>query len=230
MLAASLALAAVAAFAGVGTALAQSAGSGASAAQIANAGAVNQGTPACASCHGFRGEGVRVQNGPRLAGLDADYIARQLDGFAHGKRDSSVMVGVARSLTEAQRDGMAQYYASLPPVGEPPGMGGDMVRLGRAIAHEGDWSVKVPPCGSCHGGDGLGVNSLAPPLAGQRADYLERQLIRFRQNERRDDPLGLMRGLAGRLSMREIRAVAAYYATLPPKPLAPGPSAKGVRR
>ncbi|MGC1304360.1 MAG: c-type cytochrome, partial [Caulobacteraceae bacterium] len=88
----------------------------------------------------------------------------------------------------------------------------------------------VPPCASCHGADGLGVNSLSPPLAGQRADYLERQLLRFRQNERRDDPLGLMRGISSRLSPGEIRAVAAYYASLAPRPPGTGGSAPGARR
>ncbi len=199
-----------------------------SALQIANSGLVNQGAPACASCHGFRGEGIRVQNGPRLAGLDADYLERQLDAFSHGRRDSSVMVAVARTLTEEQRTALAQYYAGLPPVGEGGAVGGFTLRLGRDIAHEGNWGAKVPPCASCHGADGLGVNSLTPPLAGQRADYIERQLIRFRQNERRDDPLGLMRGISGRLTMAEIRAVAAYYATLPARPIPP--KASGVRR
>ncbi len=202
--------------------------------QIANSGLVNQGTPACASCHGFRGEGVRVQNGPRLAGLDPDYIARQLDAFSHGRRDSSVMVAVARSLSEDQRQALAQYYAGLPPVSEGATPGNGALRLGHAIAHEGNWGEKVPPCASCHGADGLGVNSLAPPLAGQRADYIERQLIRFRQNERRDDPLGLMRGISGRLTMAEIRAVAAYYATLPARAAPPArpspPNPSGVRR
>jgi cytochrome c553 len=201
--------------------------------QIANSGMVNQGTPACASCHGFRGEGIKVQNGPRLAGLDADYIERQLDAFSHGRRDSSVMVAVARSLTEDQRAALAQYYAGLPPVGEAAMPAGPALRLGHMIAHEGNWSEKVPPCASCHAADGLGVNSLAPPLAGQRADYIERQMIRFRQNERRDDPLGLMRGIASHLSTAEIRAVAAYYSTLPARAAAPGaakPNVSGVRR
>jgi cytochrome c553 len=215
-LVAALAAGGLTALAGAGAVCAQPSSGGVDAAQIADSGLLNQGTPPCASCHGFRGEGVRVQNGPRLAGLDADYLARQLDAFAHGRRDSSVMVRVARSLSADQREAMAQYYAGLPPTAETPVSAQAMTGLGRSLARDGNWSEQVPPCASCHGGDGLGVNSLTPPLAGQRADYLERQLIRFRQNERRDDPLGLMRGVAARMTPREIRAVAAYYASLPP--------------
>ncbi len=188
---------------------------------------VNHGTPACASCHGFNGEGRQSQNAPRLAGLNADYIVRQLHAFQKGGkagRDSQRMAWAARSLTDDEIQSLADYYATLPPVGargEPPG--GDPT-LGRQIAGQGDWAEKVPPCASCHGADGLGVNDVSPPIAGQRADYIERELYRFRRNERRDDPLALMRGISARLTPREIMAVAAYYATLPAAPVGPAPA------
>ncbi len=196
-------------------ALSQSAPAGESGAEIANFGMVNHGTPACASCHGVNGEGVRVQNGPRLAGLNADYIERQLQAFKHGARQSAAMTPVAKTLNDRQRQAVAAYYAGLPAVTGAAAMDHGSVAFGRMLASQGDWSEKVPPCASCHGADGLGVNTLSPPLAGQRAEYLQRQLMRFRQNDRRDDPLGLMRGISKRLSPREIKAVAAYYATLP---------------
>jgi cytochrome c553 len=208
------------AVAGVGWSWAQTASQPVDAAQIANTGLVSQGTPACASCHGYRGEGISVQNGPRLAGLNADYIERQLDAFKHGRRASVVMVWVARTLTAEERKALADYYAQLPPVAEGVAPERGLVADGRRLADEGNWPHEIPPCASCHGADGLGVNALTPPLAGQRADYLERQLIDFQQKARRDDPLGLMRAISGRLSSREIRAAAAYYATLPARPAA----------
>ena len=201
--------------------------------QIAAAGMVNHGTPACASCHGFQGQGVQSQNAPRLAGLNADYLARQLHAFkAGGKagRDSQRMAWAASRLTDDEIQSLADYYASLPPVGvKGEGPTGD-VKLGAQLAHEGDWAEKVPSCASCHGSDGLGVNDLSPPIAGQRADYIERELWRFRRNERRDDPLGLMRGISARLTPREIKAVAAYYATLPPEPASAKPQPHGAPR
>ncbi|NCZ62533.1 MAG: hypothetical protein EBY62_01680, partial [Cellvibrionales bacterium] len=40
-------------------------------------------------------------------------------------------------------------------------------------------------CISCHGPDGLGSEAIhAPPIAGQRAAYLEAQLLAFRSGER----------------------------------------------
>ena len=196
--------------------------------QIAAFGMVNHGTPACASCHGFQGQGEQSQNAPRLAGLNADYIGRQLHAFQKGGksgRDSQRMAWASRSLTGDEIDALADYYASLPPVGaHGEGNGGD-VALGRQLAAQGNWAEKVPPCASCHGSDGLGVNDVSPPIAGQRADYIERELNRFRANRRRDDPLGLMRGISSRLTPSEIKAVSAYYATLPPTPVA-RPSAR----
>ena len=184
---------------------------------IAHFGMIEHGTRACASCHGVNGEGDLDQHGPRLAGQNAEYLERQLRAFRDGRRHSVVMQSVARTLTDDQRAAVAAYYASLPAVTDARGREPYALTLGRSLAGQGDWSRKVPPCASCHGVDGLGVGASFPPLAGQRADYIERQLMRFRWNERRDDPQGLMRGIAGRLSTGEIKAVAAYYATLPPR-------------
>ena len=78
-----------------------------------------------------------------------------------------------------------------------------------------DWSVQAPPCASCHGSRGSGVGSVTPPLAGQTQAYLLAQLKRFRSGERKGDTLGLMQGIAHRLSGEDLRDAAAYYASLP---------------
>jgi cytochrome c553 len=53
-----------------------------------------------------------------------------------------------------------------------------------------------------------------PRLAGQFAEYTVAQLKAFREGARVNDPSGMMRGVAARLSEREIRAVAEYAAGL----------------
>jgi len=216
----AVAIMAVVALAGVTTSWSLAASPGQSPGEIANFGMMQHGTPPCASCHGVNGEGVRTQNGPRLAGLDAGYIERQLNAFGEGKRNSSVMERIARTLNDDQRAALANYYATLPAMTDArtPEKNVNAVALGQVIATQGNWPEKVPPCASCHAADGLGVGSIAPALAGQHVDYLRRQLMRFRQSERRDDPLGLMRGISSRLSGREIEAVAAYYASRPSGP------------
>ena len=53
-----------------------------------------------------------------------------------------------------------------------------------------------------------------PRLAGQYADYIAAQLKAFRDGARANDPNGMMRAVAARMSEREIRAVAEYAAGL----------------
>jgi cytochrome c553 len=56
---------------------------------------------------------------------------------------------------------------------------------------------------------------------GQRAAYLERQLLAFSQGVRRNDINEQMRTLASQLTPREIHAIAAFYAS-PADPPASG--------
>lgn len=77
--------------------------------------------------------------------------------------------------------------------------------------------------------DGLGAGSVSPALAAQPAGYIEAQLNAWRDGDRRADPLGLMTGLAKRLTPAEIKAVAAYYASRPANVPIPA-NAQGARR
>jgi cytochrome c553 len=53
-----------------------------------------------------------------------------------------------------------------------------------------------------------------PRIAGQFAEYVEAQLIAFRNGARANDPNGMMRAVAARMTDREIKAVAEYAAGL----------------
>ena len=191
------------------------AGEGSEGSRILHFGLLGQGVPACASCHGMQGEGVAVQNGPRLAHLNEDYLDAQLEAFAAGTRQNIVMGPIAQKLTSDQRATVSAYLAGLPATHET-GVSNGRAAIGRGqqIATTGDWSVQVPPCGSCHGPEGGGVGSFTPPLVGQSKDYLFRQLSAFRDGDR-TGPLALMSGIAKRLSISDLHAVAAYYASRP---------------
>jgi cytochrome c553 len=186
--------------------------------RIIDTGAVSQGVPACRSCHGAQGEGAPGQNGPQIAHLNADYLERQLDAFATGARRHPVMEPIARKLTPEQRAALSAYFAALPdppPVDVEARAAGSELSRGRTLALTGDWSHDVPPCTSCHGPGGVGVGSVTPRLAGQSEAYLFRQLTAYRDNGRKG-ALGLMNGVARRLSPKQLRSVAAYFASLPP--------------
>jgi cytochrome c553 len=58
-----------------------------------------------------------------------------------------------------------------------------------------------------------------PHLAGQYAEYLALQLRLFKDDRRGGTPYAhIMRMVAGRLTPAQMRAVAAYYASLPAVP------------
>ena len=76
-------------------------------------------------------------------------------------------------------------------------------------------------CASCHGAAALGNDALnAPALAGQRQDYMERQLQHFKQGIRgadpKDSPGAQMAAMAATLPTNEaVTAVATYLAAMP---------------
>jgi cytochrome c553 len=79
------------------------------------------------------------------------------------------------------------------------------IEAGRAIA-EAD-------CAGCHGMDGRGVESDIPNLAAQPVDYLIDALHAYRDGRRRHAAL---RDLTSEMGEKDIRDIAAYYASLAP--------------
>ncbi len=69
-------------------------------------------------------------------------------------------------------------------------------------------------CVACHGPAGLSSNSLWPNLAGQKLDYVVKQLKHFRDGERTDP---LMSPVSKMLSDQDIADLAAYYAQMRPQ-------------
>lgn len=66
-------------------------------------------------------------------------------------------------------------------------------------------------CSACHGTDGNSPTSANPKLAGQVPEYLSRQLVGFKANSERKNPV--MLGMTVNLSSNDIRDLAAYYAS-----------------
>ena len=72
----------------------------------------------------------------------------------------------------------------------------------------------VEQCGACHGLDGIARDTEVPHLAGQNERYLFNQMMAFRNKKR---PHKEMRFMARDMTVAEIAAIAAYYASLPPR-------------
>ncbi|MBA3057219.1 MAG: c-type cytochrome [Gammaproteobacteria bacterium] len=174
------------------------------------------GAPACMTCHGASGQGQPAAGFPRLAGLNPVYFVRQLQSFHDTTRVNPIMAPIAQQLNDADRQALAAYYAGLAvtnPDGEAPA-DAKSLSAGETLAQRGDWSRGVPACAQCHGPKGLGVGAVFPQIAGQSATYITSQLQAWQAGTRKNDPLGLMHGIALKLSPTDIGAVAAYYGSL----------------
>lgn len=171
----------------------------------------------CAACHATDGNSQIAVN-PKLAGQVPEYLYKQLANFkaAAGKkaeRDNPVMAGMVANLSPEDMHNLAAYYAGQ---AAKPGAAKskDLVALGQRIYRGGIASEGIAACASCHGPNGAGMPAQYPRLSGQHAEYIEAQLKAFRSGARANDPNESMRGVAGRLSDREIEAVADYIAGL----------------
>lgn len=175
------------------------------------------GATACSSCHGKDGGGQPAAGYPRLAGLEAAYLQRQLDSFANGTRDIPAMATIAKALTPEERHALAAYYARMPiPAALAKGAAEPSSdKLGEELATRGMWSKQVPGCVKCHGPHGVGVGPNFPPLAGQPARYIADQLRDWQRGQRKNDPLELMQHVSSALDDADIKAVAAWFAAQP---------------
>lgn len=176
------------------------------------------GNTACAECHRINGGGMPSVGIPRIAGQTETYIYREIRGVQNGTRYSPYMDGIVQNLSRRDIRAIALYYSTVrtPKLHDPAENDPALRELGRRIAHRGLWDRNIPACFLCHGQDGRGIPPNFPYIAGQSTTYLMGQLISFAVVRRKDDPEGLMRGIASKLTHREIKAVAQYFASLDP--------------
>jgi len=171
----------------------------------------------CAACHGADGNSVAATN-PKIAGQFAEYLHKQLADYKPqaGKkpaRDNPIMTPMVANLSEDDIKSLAAYYAGqkLTPAAASDK---DLVALGQKIWRGGIPSSNVPACAGCHGPAGAGIPAQYPRLSGQFAEYTAAQLKAFKEGGRANDPNAMMRGVAARLTEREIQAVSQYAAGL----------------
>src|SRR3954462_15602045 len=72
-------------------------------------------------------------------------------------------------------------------------------------------------CAACHGFDGNSPLPSNPSIAGQHAEYLLKQLSEFKSGMRKNP---IMTPMAATLSVEDMRDLAGYYSSLPPKQMA----------
>jgi len=171
----------------------------------------------CAACHAADGNSIGPAN-PKIAGQFPEYLHKQLTDFKGqgGKkpaRENAVMAAMVANLSEADMKNLAAYFAGqkLKPAAAADK---DLAALGQKLWRGGNAQTGVPACAGCHGPTGAGIPAQYPRVAGQYSEYVAAQLRAFKDGGRANDPNGMMRGVAGRMNEREIRAVAEYAAGL----------------
>ena len=185
--------------------IAQAAGT----ALVGDAAAGQAKTAVCGACHGPDGNSM-APNFPKLAGQGDRYLLKQLHEIKDGKRQVLEMTGLLTNLNDQDLADIAAYYSSQKnSVGAADPA---LVARGEALFRGGDLQKGMPACTGCHSPDGQG-NAAAgfPHLGGQHASYIEKQLTDFREGERTNDGDSMiMRGIAAKLSNKDIKALASY--------------------
>jgi cytochrome c553 len=170
----------------------------------------------CVACH----EGTAANPAhliPTLDGMDAASIFKQLADYRSGKRLWGVMGAIAKALSIQDSADVATYFATrtgqlqanLPERIPQGGRAFQQSDPAARLVFAGDPRRGIAPCSACHGPGGFRLG--APPLTGQYAAYIERQLGSFAQGIRHNDIYEQMRAIARQLTPDEMKALAEFY-------------------
>ncbi|MBI2770157.1 MAG: cytochrome C [Burkholderiales bacterium] len=177
-----------------------------------------QRTLACVACHGKEGRAGPDGYYPRIAGKPAGYLYNQLLNFRDARRHYGLMTRMVDPLSDAYLLEIAQHFASLDvpyPPPQPSTAAPAVLQRGRTLAMQGDPAAKLPACVQCHGPALTGVLPNTPGLLGLPRDYLNGQLGAWRTGQRRAHAPDCMAGIAKRLSLEDVAAVATWLAAQP---------------
>lgn len=165
----------------------------------------------CTGCHNEDGNSVTPEF-PKLAGLDAVYIAKQIKDFKNDKRVSEIMGPMANQIPDKDIGLLASYFSKQKrSVGTVTDQ--QLAAQGQQIYDDGIVSSAVPACSGCHGEKGEGTDKF-PRLAGQHTVYLITQMNNFKNAVRNNDPRKVMRAITMRMTEQDMKAAAEYITSL----------------
>lgn len=163
----------------------------------------------CGACHGPDGNSA-APNFPKLAGQGERYLLKQLNDIKSGARQVVEMTGLLNNLSDQDLADISAYYAS-----QSMSVGAadpKLVERGEALFRGGKLNEGMPACTGCHSPNGAGLAAASyPRLGGQHAGYVAKQLTDFREGNRTNDGDSMiMRGIAAKLSNKDIEAVSSF--------------------
>jgi cytochrome c553 len=189
---------------------------------------IEQRVKPCTACHGNEGRATREGYFPRIAGKPAGYLFNQLLNFREGRRHFPMMTYMAQLQTDVYLRELADYFGALrvpyaPP--HPPNATAAILERGRQLIMEGDRTLNIPACNSCHGRRLLGVSPAVPGLLGVSQDYLTAQLGSWREGVRAAAAPDCMGELVRRMRADDLNAATTWLASrVVPEPADPDTS------
>ena len=124
----------------------------------------------CTQCHGADGNSTKP-GVPNLASQNPVYLLNQIEKFADGRRKNFVMNALSKNFSRDDKQNLAIFYASMKV---------NAAETNIQLSEKGK-PIYAKQCSVCHGESGIGQADFAR-LAGQRTDYVEITLKRFRDN------------------------------------------------
>jgi len=158
----------------------------------------------CFACHGLAGNSTNPVM-PSLAGQPAQFITTALVQFRDGNRKDAQMTPIAASISNADMNDLAAYFAAQKP--EPSSHKTDPANAAAAPKLAQQFN-----CVQCHGATLLGQQHI-PRLAGQQFEYLKTQLRGFKAQTRADLD-GNMTSAAQALTDKDIDVLVDYISGL----------------
>jgi cytochrome c553 len=164
----------------------------------------------CAACHGANGRSDMAGT-PVLAGQPSLYAITQLFLFREGRRNNAAMTAVAKTMTDDDMRGFADYIGTLPPVPAAAATPPDAARMakGQALAQQ-------HRCLSCHGAD-LAGGQQVPRIGGQHEDYLQASLRGFKTGTRPAYTQAMVSAVS-QVPIEDLDTLAYYAARFPAAP------------
>lgn len=173
---------------------------------------------ACVACHGAQGRASSEGYYPRIAGKPSGYLYNQLIAFRDGSRKHPAMNGIVQHLSNDYLLQMARYFAAQnPPYPSPAKSTATRQELeqGKQLVLQGLPAKKIPACAACHGQALTGIEPYTPGLLGLPRDYLNAQLGKWRNGQRKAAAPDCMHALVKALSPEELNTATAWLASQP---------------
>lgn len=157
----------------------------------------------CLGCHGapgLRNPGPVYQI-PMVGGQHASYIVSALKAYKNNERNHPTMKAQAASLSDEDMADIAAFFAAMDSNSRPSLSSKELIAKGKE---------KAAACAACHGATGDAASDQFPKLAGQYKSYLIQSLKDYRSGDRANLIMG---GQAKGLTIRDIEALSAYFAS-----------------